>query len=1088
LQQRGIRFSAAHLQSLSWHADMSTDPTIRDQTYTFFLMEAPELLQNIEQDLLSLREDRSTGKVHNLMRLTHTLKGAAASVGLETIKTVAHSLEDVFKSLYNPEIEIDPELESLLFQGYECLRLPLTAEFTGTAINESEILNRAASVFAQLQVKLGDFFDQQAIIPSSAELGFDIVQSIFETGVKKRLADLQKLVNTADEQKIATALQEEATVFSGLGESLGLPGFGRIATTTLAALNAQPQQALAIAQIALADFQQAQAIVLAGDRDRGGEPSADLVALAAALPADASAATATNPALDLNLPLHLDLDLSLDQVDTWAMDSRGTAANELDLVAGFSFDAAAPQVLSLEDLDLPLDLPELLPEQFLPLEQPVNLADADIDLEDLEQINPEASADLSLEDLLGNINLEGTLADFTPPATADLVIPVPQTIANIPPAIATPAIAPEPPVTIPRAKEPSAPLPTVRVDLEKLQHLNYLSGELLTYQNQQTDTNVQLQEVVQKLQLQLEQHQQLLSHIRDLSDRLLVRSERQRSLVAVETAAPWSRFDALEMDPYSEFHVLLQSGLEETVQLSETCEAIALFSQQSGQTLEKQQRLLTQTRDDLMQVGMLPLGELFNRFPRMLQQLVQVHDKPAQMRLLGTDVLMDKAIAEKLYDPILHLVRNGFDHGIEPSSIRLQQGKSEMGLIQLQAYQQERATVITVSDDGKGLDFEKIRSRALEMRLLNPEQRDQVTEGQLLEFLFEPGFSTASELSELSGRGIGLDVVKTQVQSLKGTITIQSRPGQGTTFVLEIPRSLNIARVLVCQAAAQNYAFLLDAVEQIVLPHPEQIQDWRGQRVFHWQKGSLEYRLPIRKLSELIPYSLPLAERSRQAAAPTETRLLILRRSTEFWALEVDQVVGEQELVIRPVGKLIAPPPFVQGCCILADGRLTLMIDSVALLEQGSLSLPEPALTLRADHADRTPTAAIPAAKVTQILVVDDSITLRQNLALVLQKAGYHPIQARDGAEALSHLEQHPEIRMVICDVEMPGMNGFEFLSHRAQSPQLVNIPVVMLTSRGSDKHRQIAQALGANHYLTKPYLDQELLNTVARFVGVSDA
>jgi two-component system, chemotaxis family, sensor histidine kinase and response regulator PixL len=1064
---------------------MSTDPTIRDQTYSFFLMEAPELLQNIEQDLLGLREDRSTGKVHNLMRLTHTLKGAAASVGLETIKTVAHSLEDVFKSLYNPEIEIDPELESLLFQGYECLRLPLTAEFTGTVINESEILNRAASVFAQLQVKLGDFFDQQAVIPSSAELGFDIVQSIFETGVKKRLADLQALVNTADEQKIAATLQEEATVFSGLGESLGLPGFGQIASTTLAALAAHPEQALAIAQIALADFQQAQALVLAGDRDRGGEPSAALIAWMAS-PADVSASMAVDSALDLSLPLNLDLDLSLDHVDTWAMEHPVTSG-ELDRVAGFSFDAQAPEVLSLEDLDLPLDLPELLPDQFLPLDPPVNLHNADIDLKDLELASPETNADLSLEDLLGNVNLDGTLADFTPPATADLVIPAPLPVAGTPPAIASPAITTEP-VTIPRAKEPSAPLPTVRVDLEKLQHLNYLSGELLTYQNQQTDTNAQLQEVAQKLQLQLEQHQQLLSHIRDLSDRLLVRSERQRSLVAAETAAPWSRFDALEMDPYSEFHILLQSGLEETVQLSETCEAIALFTQQSGQTLEKQQRLLTQTRDDLMQVGMLPLGELFNRFPRMLQQLVQVHDKPAQMRLVGTDVLMDKAIAEKLYDPLLHLVRNGFDHGIEPSSVRLQQGKPEAGLIQLQAYQQERATVITVSDDGKGLDFEKIRNRALEMRLLSPDQRDQVTEAQLLEFLFEPGFSTASELSELSGRGIGLDVVKTQVQSLKGTITIQSRPGQGTTFVLEIPRSLNIARVLVCQAADQNYAFLLDAVEQIVLPHPEQIQDWRGQRVFHWQKGALEYRLPIRKLSELVPYSLPLAERSRQAMAPTETRLLILRRGKEFWALEVDQVVGEQELVIRPVGNLITPPPFVQGCCILADGRLTLMIDSVALLEQGSPAPTEPALTLTANSADRVPATPIPAAKVIQILVVDDSITLRQNLALVLQKAGYHPIQARDGAEALSHLQQYPEIRMVICDVEMPGMNGFEFLSHRAQSPQWVNVPVVMLTSRGSDKHRQIAQALGANHYLTKPYLDQELLNTVARFVDSSNA
>jgi two-component system, chemotaxis family, sensor histidine kinase and response regulator PixL len=972
---------------------MSTDPSIRDQTYGFFLMEAPELLQNIEHDLLNLRQDRSPGKVHNLMRLTHTLKGAAASVGLETIQTVAHSLEDVFNSLYDPAVEIDSELENLLFQGYECLRLPLSAELTNTTINEPEILNRAAAVFAQLQAKLGDFFDQQALIPSSAELGFDIVQSIFESGVQKRLAELSALVNQATEAPvIADSLQAEATVLFGLAESLGLPGFGAIAQATLSALATHPDQAKTIAELALADFQQGQALVLGGDRDQGGKPSAALLRLA-------------------------DSPINTETIGLEFSEPFGAIPGEMSLELSFN--------------DLLADLP----------------ADASL-MADLP--------DLSLDQLLSGFSLEVDESAVSPP----MLTPAP--------AKPIPTVSSQ--LTPPRRQTPKGPTPSVRIDLETLQHLNYLSGELLTYQNRQTDTNQQLQAVVQKLQQQLQQHQQVLSQIQDLTDRMLIRSERQPAAVP----SAWSRLDSLEMNPYSEFHALLQSAQEETVKLEERRAEIALFTQQSSQALEKQQRLLTQTRDDLIQVGMMPLGELFNRFPRLLEQLATNHGKPAQLQILGAEIMVDKAIAEKLYDPIMHLVRNGFAHGLESPQLRSQQSKPEVGQICLQAEQQERATVIAVSDDGRGLDLQLIRQRVVELGLVSPELGDRLPEASLLDYLFEPGFSTAPELSELSGRGIGLDVVKTQLQSLGGSITVQSRPQQGTTFLLEIPRRLSIARVLICQAGSQTYAFLLDAIEQIVSPQPDQIQDWRGQQVYSWHRDGSELQVPIRKLSDLMPYSLPLPA---SVQPTTNSRLLMLRRGEEHWALQVDQVLGEQELVIRPIGSVISPPPSVQGCCILADGRLTLLIDGSALLDPVStaalLSPVNPAPTFRE------------GAIAPQILVVDDSITLRQNLALLLQNKGYQPIQARDGSEAIAHLRQYPQVQLVICDVEMPTMNGYEFLSQRAQSAEWGKIPVVMLSSRGSDKHRQIALELGADRYLTKPYLDQELLATVTSLLDV---
>ncbi|MEO0686931.1 MAG: Hpt domain-containing protein, partial [Cyanobacteria bacterium J06649_11] len=258
---------------------MITDSSIREQAYIYFLSEAPELLQTIEEELFGLIEDRSTNRVHNLMRATHTLKGGAANVELESINKIAHSLEDVFKALYNPEVEIDSQLHSLLIQAFECLQLCLTSEITGTKIDDDELMQRAASVFADLQEKLGDAFGAEAHIPTSEELGFDIVLSIFETGVTQRIDSIDELVNNPPETaEVAAFLRTQAEVFTGLSESLNLPGFGEITQAILAALDANSSQALEIATIANRDLQQARQAVLAGDRERGGEASRDLLA------------------------------------------------------------------------------------------------------------------------------------------------------------------------------------------------------------------------------------------------------------------------------------------------------------------------------------------------------------------------------------------------------------------------------------------------------------------------------------------------------------------------------------------------------------------------------------------------------------------------------------------------------------------------------------------------------------------------------------------------------------------------------------------------------------------------------------------
>ena len=1117
---------------------MTSDPTIREQSYRYFLQEAPELLQILEQELFSLRENYSINKIHNLMRTTHTLKGAAASVGLETIKSVAHSLEDIFKALFNPEVVIDPEVEALLFEGYECLRLPITAELTGGQVNDTEILDRTAVVFAQLQDNLGDCFSQEAHIPSSVELGFDVTQSIFEVGVNQRLEELAAAIASADLAAITTTLRTQAEVFQGLAESLNLVGFGAIAQAALAALDAEPEQAITIAQAALEDFRAGQEAVVNGDRILGGQPSLTLQQLAGLT------TTAT------------DREIGVEHTQT---PEPGEAENSLVNFFPFSSSSPIPNLPAVADS-----------------------VDTESQLDQTEE-----SINSLLEVIWGGETAQDTQISEQGQEIESSQEPE-QAASYTPHRIAPSSVQPE--VTVEtassrRVRTDSEPTPmpqretgshssTVRVNVEHLEHLNYSIGELLTNHNLQELQNEQLHAAVRVLLTRLKQHEQRLGQLQDWSDRLFIDAEKRRlrelgvrsgdrGYEEIETRkwgthdahkvgssdmgkmlpnlyspiqnpgqylrseetdgilsigktsnphAPKSKnqnqFDSLELDHYNEAQILVQLILEDAVQLAEASEAIDLFSAQSTQTLEKQRRLLTSARDAVMEARMLPLREIMSRFPRVLQQLEALHDKWVVLELRGTDVLVDKVVAEKLYGPLLHLVRNAFDHGIELPAIRRQRGKSEKGLIEMHAYYQGKSLVIEIRDDGKGLNFEAIRQRAVELQLVDAQQVNRLTEAQLTDFLFEPGFSTASQVNDLSGRGMGLDIVRSQLNALQGTVSVYSEPQRGTTFLLQIPLSLTISKLLVTQAGERIYALLSDAIEQILIPQSHQIRSWEGGKVLQWGKDKDERLIPVHSLSNILNYFSQLPEsfvsHSRRPVVGQEQLMpiILIRCQDKLVGLEVDQLIGEQELVIRPLGSMIAPPSYIYGGSILADGRLTLVIDGALLIQQvfdqqtdarhdQALASSTAHLLPLSQQQRQLPTyhrAALPASPEPDfraranniILLVDDSITLRQTLALTLQKAGYQVLQAKDGYEAIEQLRHQAGIQLVICDIEMPRMNGFEFLKHRQQDSVLAKIPVVILTSRSGEKHRLIASELGATDYMTKPFLEHKLIAKVA--------
>ncbi|HCF27723.1 MAG TPA: hybrid sensor histidine kinase/response regulator [Cyanobacteria bacterium UBA11049] len=1089
---------------------MLPDTIISEESHSYFLTEAQDLLQSIEQDLLGLREDRTPAKVHNLMRAAHTLKGAAASVDMEMMKNVAHVLEDVFKALYNPDVVIDIELESLLFQGYECLRLCLEPKAMQAA---DEMANRAATIMAELQTKLGDFLNQENSIPTSAELGFDVVQSIFEMGVKQRLDELALALTNPDAVQIGTNLKTYAEIFLGLAESLNLPGWGAIASAILSALAAHPDRAIEIAEVALADLQQGHSVILAGDRIQGGTPSLALQQLAG-ISLDSNDLLETNQLPFPNSadsPAFLEDSLlpSLKSLDELPFPSPASSATFLE-------DSFLSGLENLDQLPFPnpTDSPTFPGDSSLPsLESLFETFEPTPPL----AVNP--SSDESLESKIVDTSDESKNNSIpehrtTPTTRESLQLAVPP-----PPS----PLQPQPILTEVKPQK-TVFQQSVRVNVEQLEHLNYLAGELVVNQNKQAAEVEKLRKVVRELLDKSQRHHQTMNQLRDWADRMRSgkwqwlggKSQASQELAYLPISSV--QFDPLEMDNYSELDVLLKSALEETAQLETITEVIDLSAKQSNLTLEKQQRFLANVRDDLTEARMQPIGELLNRFPRVLQQLSATHNKPVELILTGTEVLVDKAIAEKLYDPLLHLIRNAFDHGIEPPAIRQTQGKPAEGRIELRAYYQGNRTIIEVRDDGKGLDFQRICQKAVEVKLLTAEQASSVSEAQLLDLLFEPGFSTASKLSDLSGRGVGLDVVRSQLQLLKGSATIKSQPQQGTSFFLQIPLSLTITKLMLCQANSMTYALAVEAVEQILLPQPDQIRWLSGQRILHWYSGRTECTVPIHRLSDLVAYSERVSELSVFTGEPTtstqfalaaneattlntpQSPILLLHYGTELYGLEVDQIVGEQELVIRPLGSTIAPPKYVYGASILSNSQMALAIDVTLLVNQflnlgeskqvreyhtlssaADLSLPL-AASSSSHPASPTPAPEQPTKRtVPKVLVIDDSVTIRQSLTSTLQKAGYQVLQATDGLEALDQLQRHKGTQLVaICDVEMPRMNGFEFLTQCRQHPTLSQVPIVMLTSRSSDKYRHIASELGANGYLTKPYSEQELLTAVS--------
>ena len=875
---------------------------------SYFLQEASELLQQMDSELQTLQQEFGVQKVYALMRIAHTLKGAAASVGLDHIKTTTHALENVFRALCGPNATLTPAIESLIFEGYGCLQLLLSAQIADAHIDEASIVDRMADVVSKLEKHLGKRFGQDGYLPTSNELGVDITQSVFEKGVTKRLQELENALKKPDPATLTNLLRAHADVFSGLAESFNLPGFGSIVQTTLKALDCRPELVVQIAEIALTDYRAGQRLVLEGDRTQGGEPS-----------------------------------LMLQKLATSPKSSKNNWLGQVWNVLNQPIPGTAPQART--------------PLTSAPSSQSPNPA-----------TTSEGARGKVFDDLFTTAPADSLDAVADGPLLSDFPK---QKVSSL--SVTSPSVTTSPGVS------------NLKVSVDHLEQINYAIGDLLTQQNRQALYNSQLTTTVKALLTRLEQQQQQLDQLQ---------SQAKSGATAIpQTQASEHQFDTLDLVHYSELQLHILASLDAMVQQIDSAEAIELFVRQSSQTLEKQQRLVKTLRETLVKARMQPINNVFERFHQVLGRLQAQQGKPVELKIEGSQVLVDKMIVDKLYEPLLHLVRNAFDHGVETSLERQHRGKQSKAQIQLSARQEGQYLSISVQDNGRGLDLDAIRQKAIHSQLIAPTQ--SLTPAEIANLIFEPGFSTADQVNELSGRGFGLDAVRAQMQALQARVTVTHQPDEGTCFTLEIPTTLTIAKLLVCQAGETLYTFMTDAIEQIIIPKPGQLNTRNGSKGLSWQFAGEEQLVPVISLSEALSYSATLPRTHWQETKPTTdmaSPIILMRHKGNFLGLECHQLLGEQELVIRSIGEIDSAPSYLYGCSVLPDGRLSLVIDGAALTLDVLQRSMQSSNRATPSKSGRKPQPSVSIKR--SILVVDDSITVRNTLAQGLQKAGFLVLQA----------------------------------------------------------------------------------------------
>ena len=588
-----------------------------------------------------------------------------------------------------------------------------------------------------------------------------------------------------------------------------------------------------------------------------------------------------------------------------------------------------------------------------------------------------------------------------------------------------------------------------RIDAELLESLLNAAGEISIYHSQ-------LSQQVNSFEFHVDELEQTVARLREQLRKLEVETEAEIMHVHQETVMA-EDFDPLELDRYSNLQQLSRALAESASDMASLKDLLQSVTSEADTLLVQQARVTAELQDGLMRTRMVPFQQHVPRLTRLVRQAAAEAGKRAELAVEGASGELDRQVLDKMLPPFEHMMRNAIVHGFEMPKERQAAGKPATGRITIRLHRDGAEMVIDVADDGAGLDVESIRRKAYEKELLSP--NSTVTDDEIMQLILTPGFSTARKVTQSAGRGVGMDVVANEIKQLGGSLQISSVTGQGTNFTIRLPFTLAITQALIVRTGEEVYALPLPTIEGVARIARAELENMLSQSEPTYVYGELSYR--FRHLGMYLG--------GRSAMVPdddTFVPVILVRAGEHSAALLTDELIASQEIVVKSVGPQLSSIRGISGATILGDGRVVIILDANALVRGGA-----PVVELKS--AAPTPVDDRPLA-----MIVDDYITVRRVMQRFLERNGMRVVTAKDGIDAINVLQAGtPDI--ILLDIEMPNMDGYEFATHVRNDERVSDIPIIMITSRVGDKHRARAIEIGVNDYLGKPYQDAKLLEAI---------
>ena len=593
----------------------------------------------------------------------------------------------------------------------------------------------------------------------------------------------------------------------------------------------------------------------------------------------------------------------------------------------------------------------------------------------------------------------------------------------------------------------------VKVDVQKVEEMLNLIGEITIKKNYLLQRSKETGEISDEIFFA---GRKLLKEVSNFAERYAYSmSSVPGSLKYIDPLL--SEFGELEFDRYDDLNLFSRKLQEMTNDITEALKGLSVFFDSFGDDVKTIGNMIKLLRSDISEARMIEIGRLFQRFFRPINDMAKQYDKKVELLISGGDTKIDKVIFERLFDPLMHILRNAVSHGIERADERLQKGKKEEGLIFFSARKEGNTVVIEVNDNGRGIDTDRLFEEAVKKGLLGPDNKPPKED--LLSLIFVPGFTTTEIADMASGRGMGMSAVRRLVSAINGVVEVDTDLGWGTTFRIRVPSSLAITNVIVFSSGNIEFVLPASLIEEIIQLDATDAEE--GTATINYR----EKEIYVKNLSEMFGIVSKVDKPSRLA--------IICNITDKKVALIVDEIIGQEETVIKPLNRFLGGLHIYSGTTISGDGRARFVINPMRIFEEQILPV---AIRPMADEG----------YEGRRILIVDDSLSVRKYVSAFLEARSFKVFNASNGVEALNILEDTP-VDLIITDLEMPVMHGYELINRIKGSERLREIPIIVLTSRSAEKHREKALESGAEDYLVKPFDEKSLSEILRKHLSAVD-